>query len=117
MMINEEVKRQMQIILQGSAQVASEEELRTKIERSLRTGKPLTVKLGLDSPFRNLWERNRAVRPLVANGWVASGSELRRLVEQGGVQKNGEKVISMETVLYAGDVLRIGKKNFVKIKD
>ncbi len=58
-----------------------------------------------------------AVRPLVANGWVASKSELRRLVEQGGVQKNGEKVMNMETVLYTGDVLRIGKKKFVKIKD
>ncbi len=55
------------------------------------------------------------VRPLVANGWVASGSELRRLVDQGGVQKNCEKVTNMGTVLHTGDVLRIGKKKFVKI--
>ena len=58
-----------------------------------------------------------AVRPLAANGWISSGSELRRLVAQGGVQKNGEKVTSMETMLFTGDVLRIGKKKIVRIKD
>lgn len=43
-----EVTRQMFIILKGTLQVSCEEELRSKIERSLLTGKPLTIKLGLD---------------------------------------------------------------------
>lgn len=57
-----------------------------------------------------------AVRPLVQAGLAASNSELRRLVVQGGVQKNGEKISSMEEPLKTGDVLRIGKKRFVKIE-
>lgn len=43
-----EVNRQMRIILKGAAEVIHEEELRAKIRRSLLTGKPLTIKLGLD---------------------------------------------------------------------
>ena len=46
--VMQEVKRQMGIILKGAAQVVSEEELRSKIERFVRTGKPLNIKLGLD---------------------------------------------------------------------
>ena len=57
-----------------------------------------------------------AVRPLVESGLVASGSELRRLAAQGGVQKNGRKVSSLEETIKTGDVLRIGKKRFVRIE-
>lgn len=46
--VMQEVDRQMGIILKGAAQVVSEEELRSKIEKSVRTGKPLNIKLGLD---------------------------------------------------------------------
>ena len=42
------VQEQMEVILRGTAEVISEEELEGKIERSLRTGKPLTVKQGFD---------------------------------------------------------------------
>lgn len=44
-----------------------------------------------------------------------SGSELRRLVAQGGVRKNGVPVTGMEDSIENGDVLRIGKKKFVKL--
>lgn len=57
-----------------------------------------------------------AIRLLVNGGWAASGSEFRRLVAQGGVQKNGEKVSGMEEVIHTGDVLKIGKKKFVRIE-
>ncbi len=53
--------------------------------------------------------------PFVQSGLVSSGSELRRLVNQGGVRKNGEIVTSMEEPIRTGDVLRIGKKKFVKL--
>ena len=57
-----------------------------------------------------------AVKPLVQEKWIASGSELRRLVVQGGVQKNGEKVASLDEAIHTGDVLKIGKKKFVRIE-
>lgn len=57
-----------------------------------------------------------ALRPLVQNGWVASGGEFRRLVAQGGVQINGAKAASMEAPIHTGDVLKIGKKKFVRIE-
>lgn len=57
-----------------------------------------------------------AVRPLVENGLVISGSELRRLVAQGGVQKNGIRMSKMEEELRTGDVLRIGKKRFARVE-
>ncbi len=53
--------------------------------------------------------------PLVQSGLVKSGSEFRRLVAQGGVRKNGEVVSDMEEKIQSGDVLRIGKKKFVKL--
>lgn len=43
-----EVERQMNIIRRGAAEIIPEEEMRKKIERSVVTGKPLKVKLGLD---------------------------------------------------------------------
>ncbi len=46
---------------------------------------------------------------------MSSKSELRRLVAQGGVRKNGVPVISMEETIENGDVVRIGKKKFVKL--
>ena len=51
----------------------------------------------------------------VQEGLVSSGSELRRLVAQGGIRKNGIPVAGMEESIQTGDVLRIGKKKFVKL--
>ncbi|WP_343208936.1 tyrosine--tRNA ligase [Anaerolentibacter hominis] len=52
---------------------------------------------------------------LVKNGLVPSGSEFRRLLKQGGVRINGEQQGDLDWVLAQGDVLRIGKKKFVRI--
>lgn len=43
-----EVERQMAIIRRGVAEIVPEEDMRKKVERSVATGKPLKVKLGLD---------------------------------------------------------------------
>jgi len=56
------------------------------------------------------------VRPLVNAGLVRSGSELRRLISQGGVQKNGVRVEGLEETVQTGDILRIGKRNFVRLE-
>ncbi len=56
------------------------------------------------------------VRPLVNGGYVGSGAEFRRLVAQGGVQKNGETVKDMAEMVRAGEVLKVGKRKFVRIE-
>lgn len=43
-----ELKRQLEIIRRGTAEIIPEDELKTKLERSLKSGVPLKVKLGLD---------------------------------------------------------------------
>lgn len=55
------------------------------------------------------------IHPLLQSGFIQSGSEFRRLIAQGGVQKNTEKVTLLETPIEDGDVIRIGKKKFVKM--
>lgn len=52
---------------------------------------------------------------LTANSVVASGSEFRRLVRQGGVSINKERVEDLNTQLSGDAVLKIGKKKFVRI--
>jgi len=54
-----------------------------------------------------------SVEDLVKNGVISSKSEWKRLIEQGAVERNGQKVVD-DSVLKAG-VYRIGKKRFVKI--
>ena len=56
------------------------------------------------------------IQPLVREGYIGSGSELRRLIAQGGLQKNGERVVALEENIQSGDVLRVGKKKFVKLE-
>lgn len=56
------------------------------------------------------------IRPLIQAGMVDSGSELRRLISQGGLQKNGERVESPEDRIQSGDVLRIGRKKFIRLE-
>lgn len=55
------------------------------------------------------------IRPLVQSGLISSGAEFRRLVAQGGLQKNGEKAHTLDEKIQTGDVLRIGKKKFVRL--
>ncbi|RDY33103.1 tyrosine--tRNA ligase [Lachnotalea glycerini] len=52
---------------------------------------------------------------LVENNYVSSSSEFRRLIIQGGISINGEKISDLNIVMACGDVIRIGKKKFVKI--
>lgn len=56
------------------------------------------------------------VHPLISAGIVNSGAEFRRLIAQGGVQKNGVRVESLEENVQTGDVLKVGKRKFVRIE-
>ncbi|MCX6785249.1 MAG: tyrosine--tRNA ligase [Candidatus Komeilibacteria bacterium] len=54
---------------------------------------------------------------LVALKLVASKSEARRMVEQGGVKIDGEKIANLgEIQVKSGMVISVGKRKFVKIK-
>ncbi len=53
---------------------------------------------------------------VVDNKLVPSKSELRRLVKQGGVKFNSEKVNDLQEVVLEGElIVQIGKKKFIKI--
>ena len=56
------------------------------------------------------------VHPLISAGIVKSGGEFRRLIAQGGVQKNGVRVENLEENVQTGDVLKVGKRKFVRIE-
>jgi len=55
-------------------------------------------------------------KALVASGAVPSVSAARRLIEQGGVLLNGERVERWDTELKSGDRLRVGKGRFLKVR-
>lgn len=57
---------------------------------------------------------------LVESGMLASKSEARRMINQGGISVNGEKITDIMTTLnipdYSGElILKAGKKKFMKI--
>jgi len=54
---------------------------------------------------------------LSASGLTKSKGEARRLIQQGGVRLNGEKVKSIEEMVTVEDeaVLQVGKRKFVKL--
>jgi len=45
-----------------------------------------------------------------------SKSEARRLVEQGGVEWEGEKVSNLSTLIDKSGLLKVGKYRFLKIE-
>jgi tyrosyl-tRNA synthetase len=52
---------------------------------------------------------------LIASGLLNSKSEVKRLIEQGGVTLNGKKITSPEEKIIDG-ILGVGKRRFVKIE-
>jgi len=52
---------------------------------------------------------------LVATNLLASNSEARRMIEQGGVKVNQQKVTDPNAMLKKGDVIKIGKRKFAKV--
>ncbi|HKX73025.1 MAG TPA: tyrosine--tRNA ligase [Candidatus Saccharimonadales bacterium] len=52
---------------------------------------------------------------LVKAGLAASNSEARRLLEQGGVKLNQQKIEAQKVTVKPGDLLQVGKRKFVKI--
>jgi len=57
------------------------------------------------------------IKLIALSGVVDSKNEARRLVEQGGVRINGEKVSdpNLDLIVEEGMILKIGKLNFIKL--
>ena len=55
---------------------------------------------------------------LVEKEHITTNSEAKRMIEQGGIQINGKKIdsISAEIKFDGGEIIKIGKRKFVKIK-
>ncbi len=66
------------------------------------------AELKLDGPMS-------VVDALVASGAVASKSEARRQIEQGGVKVDGNTVTDVEADVAPGSILQKGKRHFVKL--
>jgi len=70
--------------------------------------------------FRLKWDKDKMWLPhiIVASGMINSSSEARRLIRQGAVSVDGEKVIDINMELGSNNkeyIIKIGKKRFVKI--
>ena len=53
---------------------------------------------------------------LVQNNIISSKSEFKRLIAQGGVRVNQEKLNDLDFKLSDNDVIKIGKKKFIRVK-
>jgi tyrosyl-tRNA synthetase len=70
-----------------------------------------------DLPEKLIKVENATIIPvLVAAGICASNGEARRLISQGGVSLNEDKVVDINTPVKDGDILHKGKKIHIKIK-
>ncbi len=54
-------------------------------------------------------------RLLVDNNFIVSMSEATRLIKQGGIKIDGEKISAFNAPLKNGSVIQAGKRLFVKI--
>jgi len=68
-----------------------------------------------DVPERSVGDLEDLLGALVETGLARSRGVARRLIEQGGVRVNGEK-IGLDWKLRDGDVVQAGKRNFVRIR-
>ncbi len=66
-------------------------------------------------PERRISKPKDLVETLVEVEFAKSGTEARRLIDQGGVRINGDKA-SADAELHDGDVLQVGKRSFVRIR-
>ena len=68
-----------------------------------------------EMPEKTISDRSDVVAALVETGLARSRGDARRLIDQGGVRINGEKV-GLDAHLSDGDVLQAGKRSFVRIR-
>jgi tyrosyl-tRNA synthetase len=69
-----------------------------------------------DIPTHKLKGEEQLVNVLISAGISKSKSEARRLIEQGGVELNGEKITQIDFSIKSEGALKIGKHKFLKIE-
>jgi len=72
-----------------------------------------------DIPEYTLSESNQMLNKLLVDSGLAdSGGEAKRLLKQGGISVNGDKLTpgSLEYSFKDGDVLKVGKRKFLKLR-
>ncbi len=62
---------------------------------------------------KNAWD---PVELLVGLELATSNSDARRLLEQGGVRLNDEKIAGTELRIKTGDIIQVGKRRFARLK-
>ena len=70
-----------------------------------------------DMPEYKLTESEKLIGIMVKNGMVASNGEGKRMISQGGVRLDKEKVEDIHSTIEAGEnmVLKVGKRKFLRI--
>lgn len=136
-----EVERQLKIIRRGVAEIVPEDELRQKIERSVLTGKPLKVKLGLDPSapdihightvvlhkLRQFQELGHTIQLIIGDftgriGDPTGKSETRKQLSEEQIQTNAKtyaeqfsKIMDMSKVEIYYNSHWLGKMNFTDV--
>ena len=95
---------------------------REDVQKSISYYESAFAKKGIPNDIPELILQNKditlvnTVSQLIGEGYIKSKSEFLRIVRQGGVQLNGEKIdeSNMNDIIKNADVLKIGKKRFVK---
>jgi len=109
-----ELKKRLarEIVAQFHGQRAAQE-AETHFERVVQRGE---VPIGIDVILAPLGSEAVDIIELVVNANLAkSRSEAKRLLAQGAIEVDGEKVADNITFLYPGSVIKVGKRRFVKI--
>ena len=70
-----------------------------------------------DMPEYHLSEQEKLVSVMTGNNLVGSNGEARRMISQGGVRINKEKVEDIHLMLEPGEelVIKVGKRKFLRI--
>jgi len=70
-----------------------------------------------DAPVHKLAQGGeRVIEVIIACGLAGTKNEARRLLEQGGVSFNGERISTEEALLSSEGILKVGKRRFLKLQ-
>lgn len=124
--IKKEVERQYNILKRGCEEIINEQELKAKLEKSIKTGKPLKVKLGIDPtgsdlhighavPIRKLKQfQDLGHEPIFLIGTFTARigdptgkSETRKMLTPEVVQKNIETYLEQVKLILDIDKLTV----------
>ena len=70
-----------------------------------------------DIPHINITSKESIIDAITKSKLVGSKSEARRLIDQGGVKVNGEKIKDFNNLILSNeDIIQVGKRKFVRVE-